>query len=360
MKILTVFPWLSKFGRYIPQMQAISERIDEFHVAYCSGEIQPEWRRNFIFHRFMRLDDHVHDKVYSQAVRWLRYFWTLYLLGKAKYGLKRLSQFNVDLYYVLSGYFATELTLRLARKMEKPCVLRLRGNYDSEIKSTNPPLERVLDLHRAHSYLEQADLIIPISRELKNWALSKHLSSSKVTDPIALGVDTQFFKPQQRERNAELIVGYCGRLTKEKGVDRLRKVVSALPDKKFLIVGRKQTGFRLAENAKYIGWLPFRKMPLFYSMIDLLILPSYSEGFPNVLLEAYASGKPVVATAEAMPRELKVFGRVGDINEFPSLINELARLDLQRIGEDAREYVAENFSWNHFGEAMVEQLSVAL
>ncbi len=97
-------------------------------------------------------------------------------------------------------------------------------------------------------------------------------------------------------------------------------------------------------------------MPLFYNKIDLLALTSITEGFPNVILQSYACGTPVIAPKEAFPEELKVFGSLADISEFETEIRRLRSVDLRALGERARRYVEKHYTWEKFGNTMVNLL----
>jgi len=105
------------------------------------------------------------------------------------------------------------------------------------------------------------------------------------------------------------VVGYVGRLTYAKGIPDLVRafelVLAARPDAHLLLVG----WFDQSEDALGLGWKA--KMEAhprihitgmvhdaagFYRTMDLLVLPTWREGFPNVVLEASASGLPVITT----------------------------------------------------------------
>jgi glycosyltransferase involved in cell wall biosynthesis len=82
-------------------------------------------------------------------------------------------------------------------------------------------------------------------------------------------------------------------------------------------------------------------------MLRLLVLPSYTEGLPNIMLEAMACGTPVLATPDVI-----IDGKTGFImeNNSPECIAEnviraLNSPDLERIAEERRQFVEENFSF---------------
>ncbi|WP_250664458.1 glycosyltransferase, partial [Escherichia coli] len=102
-----------------------------------------------------------------------------------------------------------------------------------------------------------------------------------------------------------------------------------LRDIKFIMAGSKDMEIAIPENVKYLGKIPFEQMPRFYNMADILALPSLTEGFPSVILEAYACGKPILIAEEAFPKELRVFGIVANLNDFEQKIRELQKVDLK-------------------------------
>jgi glycosyltransferase involved in cell wall biosynthesis len=80
-----------------------------------------------------------------------------------------------------------------------------------------------------------------------------------------------------------------------------RELAKAADVDRALDLARKaQTSWRevpLAERARLIPRQPLERVPLYMAAADILVLPSHSEGTPNVVLEALASGRRVVATA---------------------------------------------------------------
>lgn len=105
-------------------------------------------------------------------------------------------------------------------------------------------------------------------------------------------------------------LGFVGRLSAEKGILRLMEAISLLtrdlPSLKVPIVGdgplrneieRNIENAGLERNVTLIGWKTRAEMPSVYGDLRLLVIPSYTEGLPNVLLEAMACETPVLATA---------------------------------------------------------------
>jgi glycosyltransferase involved in cell wall biosynthesis len=105
-----------------------------------------------------------------------------------------------------------------------------------------------------------------------------------------------------------LVIGFVGRLVGDKGVGELcqawRAIRPKFPSSRLLAVGPFEPrdpisveDKRLLETDERIHLLGFRSdLPELYSAMDLLVLPTYREGFPNVLLEAQSMRVPVVST----------------------------------------------------------------
>ena len=120
-----------------------------------------------------------------------------------------------------------------------------------------------------------------------------------------------------------LVIGFVGRIVRDKGVSELVEAWRALRDEfpgaHLLVVGPYEPQDPIAEHERdllekdprvHLAGMDWNTVPLFSSM-DLLVLPTYREGFPNVLLEAAAMELPVVATRVAGCVDAVEEGRTG-------------------------------------------------
>ena len=136
------------------------------------------------------------------------------------------------------------------------------------------------------------------------------------------GVDLERFDPGRRVEGllpGELTVLYCGRLTREKGVDLLTDAFLAArerdPRLHLVLAGggpeESELRRRLGEHATFLGWLEGRELAVAYASADVFLFASRTDTFGQVILEAQASGLPVVAVAEGGPASLILDGETG-------------------------------------------------
>jgi glycosyltransferase involved in cell wall biosynthesis/predicted metal-dependent phosphoesterase TrpH len=129
------------------------------------------------------------------------------------------------------------------------------------------------------------------------------------------GVDTDRFDPAKADPDAypgEVKVLYAGRLTREKGVDLLAETFLRARDSDprlhlLLAGGGPEEGelrARLGEHATFLGWLGGEELACAYASADVFLFCSSTDTYGQVILEAAASGLPVVAVAEGGPAAL--------------------------------------------------------
>ncbi len=128
------------------------------------------------------------------------------------------------------------------------------------------------------------------------------------------GVDTVLFTPAKRTRclnDREVLLGYVGRLSVEKNVTLLPKVDAQLRTlgitPRWLIVGHgaEEDHLRRAlPSAELPGVLRDEALARAYANMDLLIFPSHTDTFGNVVLEALASGVPAIVTPHGGPAHI--------------------------------------------------------
>jgi glycosyltransferase involved in cell wall biosynthesis len=178
-------------------------------------------------------------------------------------------------------------------------------------------------------------------------------------------VDTTQFRPTARLRENQIRLITVGRFIQNKRLDRFLSALARLRegtkrDVKGTIVGAGPLKEALEKHAGALGLLPdgvefkgsVSDMAPVYAEADICVLTSESEGTPNVLLEAMASGLPVVATEVGGVPEIVRQGENGFLapsGDEDSLCAALARLIndsrlRMQMGKNARGYVEANHS----------------
>lgn len=182
----------------------------------------------------------------------------------------------------------------------------------------------------SHAALRKYDRVLVVSPPLMRYAAEHGVDPEKLCY-IPNGIDLEEFKraqpPEQAKAALELkqdehaIVVVC-RFSTEKGVDRaihlFAKLRQSRSDLRLHLVGDGPQRHALESLAHQLGLMPHIQWwgwqkdtrPILEAM-DTLILPSYTEGLPNVILEAMALGVPVAATSVGAVPDVLAHGESG-------------------------------------------------
>ena len=146
----------------------------------------------------------------------------------------------------------------------------------------------------------------------------------------------------------DLVFGFVGRLTRDKGIYELlsafRAVQAKITNAKLLLVGPVEDAKLCEQFSKYTSIVltgEVDDVERYYSAMDVLVLPSYREGFGNVIIEAETMGVPCIASDIEGPRDAMQ-------NEFTGLlvpaknVQALANAMLKLANGELRERFADN------------------
>jgi glycosyltransferase involved in cell wall biosynthesis len=205
-----------------------------------------------------------------------------------------------------------------------------------------------------------SDRVIAVSRAVKEYLINKEGVASAKIDVVYNGIDVNAFSFPERnyENNGKLIIGALGRLAKQKGFDKLIGALSGVDGNwQCLIAGEGMEGEKLQNLINVLGMAGKIKLvgvednaPEFLRQLDIFVMPSRWEGLGLALLEAGASGLPVIASRVDGLKELIDDGVDGflfsDEAEFKEKIALLlADADLRKkFGLAWKEKVETNFS----------------
>ena len=268
---------------------------------------------------------------------------------------------GVIFYMAYPYYLLPLITAKILRKKTVEVITRSKSNsLPSKILSLQDSiLFRLLD---------------GISPESKT--LIGELGLEKYKDKLlpkgARFIDTSFYTIKRELSETENVVGFIGRLREEKGVKEFVKAISLIGtgNKKieFLIGGSgdlldwvKEECRRIEDkykiNVTIPGWIG-QNLPDYLNRLNLLVLPSYSDSLPTIILEAMACGTPVLATPVGGVPDVIKDGETGFIIEdntpdciAENIIRVLSHPNLDEIVENARKLIEREYTY----EAAVER-----
>lgn len=157
---------------------------------------------------------------------------------------------------------------------------------------------------------------------------------------------------------SDFVYGFVGRITKDKGIDELLSAFLGLKDNsKLLLVGNIEENNHLDDvqlkkalehsNIKFHGFVS--DIERYYAAIDVLVLPSYREGFGNVIIEAGAVGTPAIVTDIPGPRDTIVCGKtalvvpVKNPRALSKSLMQIRECDYITMGENAAQFARKKF-----------------
>lgn len=257
-------------------------------------------------------------------------------------------------------------------------VKRVHGEHGREINDLDGSNWKYLQFRKFMRFFIHR--YITVSRDLESWlGTSVGVKGDRIKQ-IYNGVDHQSFTPRtvkplallpERWHRLDdiLVVGTVGRLTPVKDQPLLLQAVEKLRTEhpelgarlRVIIVGDGPLRPMLAQMVEQLAlqdvvWLAGDRddVPDVLQAMDVFVLPSLGEGISNTVLEAMASGLPVIATAVGGNVELVEEGfngslvPVGDARALSDAMSSLLSNDQERVrqGINARERVCSRFDWD--------------
>ena len=228
-----------------------------------------------------------------------------------------------------------------------------------------------------HVYLDMltcwmVDKEVCVSKDVEGFVRKYARVPSYKLTTIYNGID---FKELTLTKNAEekkkelsinrfsSIIGTVGHLTVAKGVIYLLKafklILEGFPNTCLLVVGDGPQEKKLKKLAleldisSAVRFLGFREDAIdIMNTMDIFVLPSLWEGMPNVILEAYALGKPIVSTSVGGAKEIIKDGQTGFLvspKDWRNLADSIKLLlknpkMIEEFGNRGKEFVSKNFS----------------
>jgi glycosyltransferase involved in cell wall biosynthesis len=286
------------------------------------------------------------------------------------------SLFRKERFDVIHAFFSVPcgfMAWRLSKRYGVPYIISLRGadvpGYSERFMGLYLFLRPLIKNIWSH-----AARVIANSSGLRLLALQTN--THQRIDMIPNGIDTTEFKPDMaREVDGIFRILCVSRITPRKdirslieGFDMLRKKLDAKMELWIIGEGDELVSLRelvqsrgLHRSVKFFGRVAHEKLTSFYGLADVFVLPSLNEGMSNTMLEALASGLPIIATVTGGTEELVSDGENGLYIEKGSPIDITLKLEIiftdeglrKKMGEASRVR-AEQMSWGSVAKRYAE------
>ncbi len=246
---------------------------------------------------------------------------------------------------------------------------------------------------------QNADLLIASTADEMVELVDGYFADPARVSVVPPGVDLSMFQPIDADEARRKIrygdgrmVLFVGRLERLKGVELARRALALLRDRRhddvrLVVVGEDArnggapdgeesekhrlkalaSSLGVRDHVDFVGSVAQHELPYFYAAADVCVMPSYSESFGLVALEAQACGRPVVASGVGGLRSVvrdEVSGYLVDAHDPAAYAERIGRiLDdrelAQQIGRRAR-LLAQRFSWTRTADELLTRFDRVL
>jgi len=315
---------------------------------------------------------------------------------EAEVGKRAVAQRIPVEFVAFGGDFDPRTIFKLARLMKREQIEIVLTNMDKELrlgglaaKLAGVPVvipRRGIDYPLKNRWRYRWAYNVLATRILANSQATKHallqnapwLDAERI-EVIYNGIDAEpfvqpsarNFRAEWRVKSGELVLGFVGQLDERKGIRILlaafQRIKREWPQSRLVFVGQGPLRDLIVREIEKQGWGEAALLIGFVDDIagvmqalDILLLPSYWEGFGIVLIEAMAAGKPAISTDTSSMPEIIVDGQTGfvvppgDAGMLAERAIQLLRNAAQRekFGFAARQRVLEKFTQ----QRMIEEL----
>jgi glycosyltransferase involved in cell wall biosynthesis len=318
-------------------------------------------RVNLVSLKFKGFENVIRARFMSLPFYATRIFSSLYFSKKSKEVIQKISPDIICLIDMFSGIFPSSLNIRKLYIIHVPDALdffKPYSIYTNKLNSIMFYIKKSLQ----NSIMLKVEKIVVLNSYIEKYL--RNGGSSNVVK-IPNGIDTKEFV----NRGDERFILYAGRFDWNKNVCSLVNafaeihksypnyglyLVGAGPEEKRISSLVKEKG--LQSGVKIISWMPRNRLINLMGRCAFFVLPSYFEVFPVVILEAMASGKPVIARSNMGSAEAIVHGQNGFLYEREDEMTRYIELLISdgnlrgKMGSNARRIVEEKYSFEKIAD----------
>ena len=262
----------------------------------------------------------------------------------------------------VTGRAAIEIKKRTGKKL----VATIHSTeYD---RTAGKPWERIANEEK--ELIDNADTVVTVSRRLKEELIALYNADERKIRVIYNAINREKFNGIKRDSNSKVVL-YVGRLSVQKGIDNLIKafrIVSNKNDEALLyIIGEGpelsnlinlSINTDLSDKVIFLGRVPDSEMEMLYSIANVFVMPSVSEPFGIVALEAIASNVPTIVSSQSGVSEViknTLTVDFWDTEQIADLI--LGLLDHNEVNKEMTKNAykeLDNITWEKAAEKFIE------
>lgn len=280
---------------------------------------------------------------------------------------------DVFVFYMGESLFLPVLTLKILRKK---VVLFLASSAPNvlEHKCKKTFISELLTFLETLNYSLCDEIIVYSPNLVREWKLEKYKAKILISHEHFLDLDS--FRIMKNYSDRKYSVGYIGRFSEEKGILNFIMSLPSLlknnPNLNVFIAGSGELKNKiesilesqnLNSNVILKDWISHQELPMYLNDLKLIVLPSYTEGLPNIMLEAMACGTPVLVTpVGAIPDFISdsETGFILDNNSSECIEKNIERVfncqNIIKIITNAKEIINTNFTFEASARRVKEVL----
>lgn len=322
-------------------------------------------------HASMLYDDEIYsnENIHTISAKW-SILSAIYVKILAKNVAKKIindiSPTSNTILHVHWSYPHGYIGMLVAKKLKIPYIITTHGGDINEGAATSRRRRKYI-----MTALNNANHTIFVSQDSLNNAISYGFNGNNAS-VIPNGVDLTRFYPVSKDISSlktsfrpsrKYVVGFIGRLHHHKRADKLPEIFKTILNSKldieFIVIGTGPMSVDIRNECvsnnipvTFIEWVEHDDVMYWMNLFDVMILPSRTEGWPCVILEAFSCGVPIVASdAGGIPEAMRGLGCVVNMGEdferrfgnaVSKQLSELEEFNHSELIEYAKKYTWEN------------------